>query len=67
MVEIRGKGLMVGIELNKPARPFCEALFGRGVLCKETHDMVIRFAPPLVVSEADLNWALDQVIEVLRA
>lgn len=67
VVEIRGKGLMVGIELNKPARPFCEALFGRGVLCKETHDMVIRFAPPLVVSEADLNWALDQVIEVLQA
>ncbi len=65
--EIRGKGLMVGIELDQPARPFCEALFSKGVLCKETHDKVIRFAPPLVVSEADLDWALDQLIEVLSA
>ncbi len=67
VVEIRGKGLMVGIELDQPARPFCEALFSKGVLCKETHDKVIRFAPPLVVSEADLDWALDQLIEVLSA
>ena len=65
VVEIRGKGLMVGIELDTAARPYCEALFKRGVLCKETHDHVIRFAPPLVISETDLNWALDQLMEVL--
>lgn len=65
IVEVRGRGLMVGIELNTAARPFCEALWARGVLCKETHHKVIRFAPPLVVSEADLTWALDQVCETL--
>jgi ornithine--oxo-acid transaminase len=67
VVEIRGKGLMVGIELDQAARPFCEALFAKGVLCKETHDKVIRFAPPLVITEADLNWALDQLSDVLTA
>jgi ornithine--oxo-acid transaminase len=54
---VRGRGLLIGIELNTKARPFCEALKAEGVLCKETHDYVIRFAPPLVVSEADLHWA----------
>ncbi|MBM3274561.1 MAG: ornithine--oxo-acid transaminase [Candidatus Sericytochromatia bacterium] len=67
VVEIRGKGLMVGVELDVPARPYCEALFNRGVLCKETHDKVIRFAPPLVISEADLDWALDQLVAVLNS
>lgn len=65
VVEVRGKGLMVGIELNTPARPFCEALWARGVLCKETHSKVIRFAPPLVISEEDLMMAVDQLIDVL--
>lgn len=65
VVEVRGKGLMIGIELNTAARPFCEALWARGVLCKETHHKVIRFAPPLVISEADLAWALDQVVDTL--
>jgi ornithine--oxo-acid transaminase len=65
IVEIRGKGLMVGIELNTAARPFCEALWARGVLCKETHHKVIRFAPPLVVEEADLMHAVEQLCEVL--
>jgi ornithine--oxo-acid transaminase len=65
VAEIRGRGLMVGIELNVAARPYCEALWARGVLCKETHQKVIRFAPPLVVSEEDLMWAVDQLIEVL--
>lgn len=67
VVEVRGKGLMIGIELNTAARPFCEALWARGVLCKETHHKVIRFAPPLVISEADLTWALDQMVETLSA
>ena len=65
VVDVRGKGLMVGIELNTAARPFCEALWARGVLCKETHVKTIRFAPPLVVSEEDLLWAVDQLVETL--
>ncbi|HNF96697.1 MAG TPA: ornithine--oxo-acid transaminase [Pseudomonadota bacterium] len=63
--EIRGRGLLVGIELDRPARPFCEALAERGVLCKETHDFVLRIAPPLVVSAEDLDWAVDQFAAVL--
>jgi ornithine--oxo-acid transaminase len=65
ITEVRGKGLMVGIELNIAARPFCEALWAHGVLCKETHHKVIRFAPPLVISEEDLMWAVDQLEAVL--
>lgn len=67
--QIRGKGLLVGVVLKRQAggaRRFCEALKGRGVLAKETHEHVIRLAPPLVISEADLDWALDQVAEVLK-
>jgi ornithine--oxo-acid transaminase len=48
-----------------PARPVCEALERRGVLCKETHENVIRLAPPLVISRADLAWGLDQIEAVL--
>jgi ornithine--oxo-acid transaminase len=58
---VRGRGLMVGIELNVPARTYCEALGARGMLCKETHDRVIRLAPPLVTSREDLEWALVQL------
>ncbi|MGE0200586.1 MAG: ornithine--oxo-acid transaminase [Candidatus Melainabacteria bacterium] len=65
--EIRGRGLLIGIELNQKARPFCEKLKSLGVLCKETHDNVIRMAPPLVVTQADLDWALDHVRTVLSA
>jgi ornithine--oxo-acid transaminase len=66
VVEIRGKGLWIGIQLNTAARPFCEALKHLGVLCKETHETVIRLAPPLVIGKADLEWGLEQVGEVLR-
>ena len=59
--EVRGRGLMIGVELTGPARPFCEALARRGLLCKETHDRVIRLAPPLVITRDDLTWAFDQV------
>lgn len=59
--EIRGRGLLVGIELMVPARGYCERLMDLGMLCKETHDYVIRLAPPLVVSEEDLAWAVGQV------
>jgi ornithine--oxo-acid transaminase len=62
---VRGKGLWLAIELNTPARPLCEALKDRGLLCKETHDTVIRLAPPLIIEKQDLTWALDQIESVL--
>jgi ornithine--oxo-acid transaminase len=64
---VRGKGLWIAIDLNSPARPFCEALKERGVLCKETHDTVIRLAPPLMISREDLDWGLDQIEAVLSS
>jgi ornithine--oxo-acid transaminase len=63
--EVRGRGLWLAIELNVPARPICETLRDRGVLCKETHDTVIRIAPPLVISREDLDWGLGQIERVL--
>jgi ornithine--oxo-acid transaminase len=58
---IRGRGLLIGIELLVPARAYCERLKDLGLLCKETHDFVIRLAPPLIVSEDDLRWAVGQL------
>src|SRR5699024_1706599 len=63
--EVRGKGLFIGMELTEDARPYCEALKEKGLLCKETHVNVIRFAPPLMIEKADLDWALDKIREVL--
>lgn len=63
--EVRGRGLLIGIELREPARPYCERLMSLGVLCKETHDHVIRIAPPLVIEEKDLDWMVSQVAAVL--
>jgi ornithine--oxo-acid transaminase len=66
--EIRGRGLWVGIELHPEAggaRRFCEALQEKGLLCKETHDHVIRIAPPLVINREELDWAIERVIGVL--
>ncbi len=66
--EIRGKGLFIGVELKpeaKGARRFCEALMKKGILCKETHENVIRFAPPLVIKKEEIDWALIRVEEVL--
>jgi len=63
---VRGRGLWLAIELNVPARPICEALRDRGVLCKETHDTVIRIAPPLVIQREDLDWGLDQIERALE-
>lgn len=62
--EIRGRGLMVGLELKEKARPYCEKLMLKGILAKETHDNVIRFAPPLVISREDLEWSLKMIEEV---
>lgn len=67
IVNVRGRGLMIAIELNEPARPFCEALKDRGMLCKETHDFVIRLSPPLVTSREDLAWAVEQLRAVFAA
>ncbi|MDX5476187.1 MAG: ornithine--oxo-acid transaminase [Bacillaceae bacterium] len=63
--EIRGRGLFIGVELTEAARPYCERLKEEGLLCKETHETVIRFAPPLVISQEDLDWAIEKVKKVL--
>lgn len=63
--EIRGKGLFIGVELHEPARPYCEELKEKGLLCKETHENVIRFAPPLTITKEELDWALERIGEVL--
>lgn len=59
--QVRGKGLLIGIQLDRAARPFCEALMAQGVLCKETHDTVIRFAPPLTITREELDWAIEKI------
>jgi len=67
--EVRGRGLFIGVELKpsaKGARRFCEALQGKGILAKETHENVIRFAPPLVIDKATIDWALPSIREVLN-
>ncbi len=58
--EVRGRGLFIALELYEPARPYCEALAELGLLCKETHQNVIRFAPPLIINKAELDWAIEQ-------
>jgi ornithine--oxo-acid transaminase len=63
--EIRGKGLFIGVELTEPARPYCEKLKEEGLLCKETHDLVIRFAPPLIIKKEELDWALERIRKVI--
>ncbi len=67
--EVRGKGLLIGVELHPKAggaRRFCEALVNVGILAKETHENVIRFAPPLIINQADIDWALPGIREVLH-
>ena len=64
--QVRGRGLFVGLVLNRPARPYCEALMAEGMLCKETHENVIRFAPPLVVTKKELGMALRLVDKVFK-
>jgi ornithine--oxo-acid transaminase len=66
IVEVRGRGLFIGVELDRPARPYCEALQDEGLLCKETHENVIRFAPPLVIEREELDWAFERIREVLE-
>jgi len=66
--EVRGKGLLIGVELHPEsggARRFCETLMAKGVLCKETHENTVRFAPPLVIKKEDIDWALERIEPVL--
>jgi ornithine--oxo-acid transaminase len=66
--EIRGRGLLIGVEIKKEygsARPFCERLMEEGLLCKETHEQTIRFAPPLVITREEIAWALERIQKVL--
>ncbi|MFP3358723.1 ornithine--oxo-acid transaminase [Planococcus sp. 11815] len=62
--EVRGRGLFIGMELTEAARPYCEQLKELGLLCKETHDTVIRFAPPLIITKEELDWALERIHQV---
>jgi ornithine--oxo-acid transaminase len=67
--EVRGKGLLIGVELKHEsggARRFCEALQDKGILAKETHEHVNRFAPPLVIDKETIDWALAHIREVLN-
>jgi ornithine--oxo-acid transaminase len=67
--EIRGKGLMIGMEFHPEmggARPYCQRLKEKGILCKETHEHTIRFAPPLVITRETVDWALDIIRSVIE-
>lgn len=63
--DIRGKGLFIGVELYESARPYCERLMSTGLLCKETHETTIRFAPPLTIKASEIDWALERIEQVL--
>jgi len=67
IVDVRGKGLFIGVELDTKARPYCEALKDEGLLCKETHENVLRFAPPLVITEEELDWAFERIKKVIES
>lgn len=64
--DIRGRGLFIGLELSTAARPYCEKLKELGLLCKETHETTIRFAPPLVISKEELDWAIERIKQILH-
>src|SRR5262245_20121481 len=65
--EVRGRGLWIGIELDVAGRPYCEALKQESILCKETHDRVIRVAPPLVIKRAEIDWAFERIKKVIES
>ena len=67
--EVRGKGLLIGLEFYPDvggARRYCETLMEKGLLCKETHDNIIRFAPPLIITQDTIDWALERIEETIR-
>ena len=61
LVEVRGRGLLIGLVLDTKARPYCESLMREGILCKETHERVIRFAPPLIITRSEIDWAFERI------
>ena len=65
--EVRGLGLWIGLEMTGAARPYCEKLKDVGILCKETHEHVIRFAPPLVITKDEIDWAVERIRTVVTA
>jgi ornithine--oxo-acid transaminase len=64
--EVRGQGMWIGIELKGMARPYCEALKEERILCKETHDHVIRIAPPLIITREEIDWAVERIAKVIE-
>jgi ornithine--oxo-acid transaminase len=66
IVDIRGKGLFIGLELNQVARPICERLAELGILCKDTKKNTIRFAPPLIITKEELDYAIDKIKKVIQ-
>jgi ornithine--oxo-acid transaminase len=63
--EVRGRGLMIGVEMTSDARPYCDDLRDQGVLCKDTHGTVVRFAPPLVITKDQVDWAMERIEPIL--
>lgn len=63
--QVRGRGLWIAIELFRSARPYCEELMHEGILCKETHETVIRLAPPLVITKPEIDWAFERIAAVI--
>ena len=63
--EVRGRGLLIGLELTKSARPVCERLAHEGILAKETHENVVRFAPPLIIEKEEIDWAVEKIAHLL--
>ncbi len=66
IVKVRARGLWIGLVLDTKARPYCEALMAEGILCKETHVNIIRFAPPLVITKDEIDWALERIEKALK-
>ncbi|MCX6153428.1 MAG: ornithine--oxo-acid transaminase [Candidatus Kapabacteria bacterium] len=66
IMQVRGRGLWIGFVLDRRARPYCELLMQEGLLCKETHDNIIRFAPPLVITKEEIDWALERIEKVVK-
>ncbi|TSB47214.1 ornithine--oxo-acid transaminase [Alkalicoccobacillus porphyridii] len=64
--EVRGRGLFIGVELTEPARPYCEKLKEKGLLCKETHENVIRLAPPLLITKEEIDWAFERLKSIFN-
>lgn len=64
---VRGRGLWIGFVLDRKARPYCELLKKEGILCKETHENIIRFAPPLVITKEEIDWAIEKIEKVVKS